>query len=168
LFRRLFNNNFREKTMCNRIFHKLLTIIVVTFLVGLPPVAEAERTINISCKMTYRLKGWSIAYKQYNGFGDVTCNNGQRAHVMLESKSLGLSIGISEIEGTGQFSELRDIKEIYGTFASLEGHAGAAKSADGQVLTRGLVSLALSGVGRGFDIGVTLGGMKISPPKKKR
>lgn len=153
--------------MYRRIFHNILSIIVVITFMGLPPVAEAERTITISCKMSYRLKGWSVAYKQYNGFGDVSCNNGQRARVILESKSLGLSIGVSEIEGTGQFTELRDIKEVYGTFALLEGHAGAAKSAEGQVLTRGLVSLVLSGVGRGFDIGVTLGGLKISHPRKR-
>lgn len=122
----------------------------------------------ISCTMKYHLKGWSFAYKQYDGTGDVSCSNGQRARVVLESKSLGFSIGASEIEGTGQFTELKDIKEIFGTFASLEGHAGVTKSAAGQVLTRGVVSLALSGEGRGIDIGVTLGGMKISPMGSKQ
>jgi hypothetical protein len=121
----------------------------------------------ITCKMTYRLKGWSFAYKQYDGTGAVSCSNGQQARVILASKSLGFSIGVSEIEGTGQFTELKDINEIYGTFASLEGHAGVTKSAAGQVLTRGVVSLVLSGEGRGIDIGVTLGGLKISPGEHK-
>ena len=146
--------------MNSRIFHKIISIIVAT-LIGLSFSATAESAV--SCKMSYRLKGWSFAYKQYDGSGQVSCSNGQRARVILASKSVGFSIGASEIEGTGQFTELKDISEIYGTFVSLEGHAGATKSAAGQVLTRGVVSLALAGKGRGIDIGVTLGGLNISP-----
>jgi len=64
------------------------------------------------------------------------------------------------------FSELKDISEIYGTFISLEGHIGAVRSGHGEVMTRGVVSLAISGSGRGFDIGVTLGGLNIAPPDR--
>ena len=151
--------------MHRRFFYKCLPLIAI-LLVNSPESLAAKN--DITCRITYRLKGWSLAYKQYNGSGDVSCDNGQNAHVILASKSLGLSIGVSEIEGTGRFTALKDIKEIYGTFVSLEGHAGAAKTAEGQVLTRGIVSLALSGEGRGFDIGFTLGGLKISHPKKKQ
>lgn len=140
--------------------NNILSIIAAMTLAGLSNVAVADNTI--SCRMSYRLKGWSFAYKQYDGSGEVSCNNGQRAQVILESKSVGFSIGVSEIEGTGQFTALKNIDEIYGTFVSLEGHAGVTKSAAGQVLTRGVISLALSGEGRGIDIGVTLGGLKIS------
>lgn len=140
-------------------FYKCLPIIAI-ILTNLSQSVAADSSI--SCSMTYRLKGWSFAYKQYDGTGEVSCSNGQRTHVILASKSLGFSIGVSEIEGTGQFTALKDINEIYGTFASLEGHAGVTKSGSGQVLTRGVVSLALSGKGRGIDIGVTIGGLKIS------
>jgi hypothetical protein len=115
--------------------------------------------------MAYKLSGWSFVYKQYDGSGVISCSNGQQAQVKLASKSVGFTIGRSEIEGTGVFSAVKDINEIYGTFVALEGHAGATKSADGQVLTRGIISLALSGVGRGIDIGVTLGALIISPRK---
>ncbi len=113
--------------------------------------------------MTYKLSGWSFVYKQYDGIGNISCSNGQRAQVALSSKSIGFTIGKSEIEGTGVFSEVRNINEIYGNFAAFEGHAGATKSVDAQVLTRGEISLALSGKGRGIDIGVTLGALSISP-----
>lgn len=115
--------------------------------------------------MNYKLSGWSLVYKQYDGSGAVRCSNGQQAQVKLESKGGGFTIGRSEIEGTGVFSELTDIKEIYGTFVALEGHAGVVKSASGQVLTKGIVSLAMSGEGRGIDIGVAVGGLKISPSR---
>jgi hypothetical protein len=144
-------------------FYKYLALIVVVFLTNLPQTVAADTMI--TCKMKYHLKGWSIAYSQYKGTGEVSCSNGQSAHVILDSKALGLSIGISEIDGIGEFTDLKDIKEIYGLFASLEGHAGVTKSGSGQVLTRGIISLALSGEGRGFDIGVTFGGLRILPAK---
>ena len=115
-----------------------------------------------SCTMTYKLSGFSLAYKQYDGTGIVNCSNGQHAQVILASKSIGFTIGKSEIEGTGVFSDVNNISEVYGTFIALEGHAGALKSADAQILTRGEVSLALSGKGRGIDIGVTIGALTIS------
>ncbi len=143
-------------------FRKLILIFTATLLsTGLTAPASAAST-PISCTMTYKLSGWSLVYKQYDGSGMVTCSNGQHAQVKLASKSIGFTIGRSDIEGTGVFSEVRDISEIYGTFVALEGHAGATKSVDGQILTRGLISLALSGIGRGIDIGVTLGGLTIS------
>jgi hypothetical protein len=154
-----------DNPMRKQLANNVLLLIAIFLNAGFNPAAADNL---ITCKMTYRLKGWSFAYKQYDGSGQVTCSNGQNARVILASKSLGFSIGASEIEGTGQFTALKDIKEIYGTFASLEGHAGVTKSAAGQVLTRGVVSLALSGEGRGIDIGVTLGGLKISPAQAAR
>lgn len=145
--------------MSNQLLIRCLSVITIVLVILSQPVAAGD---TITCKMTYRMKGWSFAYKQYDGTGEVSCSNGQTARVILQSKSLGFSIGVSEIEGTGQFTALKDISEIYGTYASIEGHAGVTKSGSGQVLTRGVVSLALSGEGRGIDIGVTLGGLKIS------
>lgn len=136
----------------------LFTALVLALASG---VSQAEAMT--SCTMTYKLSGWSFVYKQYDGIGNISCSNGQRAQVALASKSFGFTIGKSEIEGTGVFSEVRNLNEIYGSFVALEGHAGATKSVDGQVLTRGEISLALSGKGRGIDIGVTLGALKVSP-----
>lgn len=149
--------------MRHDLLYRLLAI--TTFgLTCLPGLAAADNMI--TCEMKYHLKGWSFVYSQYQGTGDVRCSNGQSARVILDSKAGGLTIGVSEIDGTGKFTELKDIKEIYGLFASLEGHAGVAKSGSGQVLTRGIISLALSGEGRGFDIGATIGGLRISPASR--
>lgn len=143
-------------------FSRRLPLLAIAACVSLwaAPVAAQPLT---SCTMTYKLSGWSFVYKQYDGLGNISCSNGQRAQVALASKSIGFTIGKSEIEGTGVFSEVKNLNEIYGNFVALEGHAGATKSIDGQLLTRGEISLALSGKGRGIDIGVTLGALKISP-----
>lgn len=115
-----------------------------------------------SCTMTYHMKGFSLAYKQYDGIGEVECRNGQKAQVALSSKSIGFSIGKSEIKGEGHFTEVKDINEIFGNYVSLGNHFGFIKSIDRQILTKGEVSLALKGKGRGIDIGVTIGDLNIT------
>jgi hypothetical protein len=143
-------------------FFRFIPLLVLSLggLFFVSPVAAQSLT---SCTMTYKLSGWSFVYKQYDGLGNISCSNGQRAQVALASKSIGFTLGKSEIEGTGVFSEVRNLNEIYGSFVAFQGHAGATKSIDGQLLTRGEISLALSGKGRGIDIGVTLGALTISP-----
>ncbi len=103
-------------------------------------------------------------YKEYKGTGHVTCRNGQQANVAIVSRGGGFTMGKSEIDnGSGVISEVKDINEVYGTYVFLEGHAGATKSVEGLVMTKGEVSLVLTGSGRGFDLGVTLGAFTISP-----
>jgi hypothetical protein len=116
-----------------------------------------------ACSMSYKLEGFSLAYKQYDGIGEITCRNGQKAQVKLSSKSIGFTIGYSVIEGEGYFTEVKSINEIYGNYISLGNHFGFKNSVDRQVLTRGEISLVLMGKGKGFDIGVTIGDLSIKP-----
>ncbi len=139
-------------------YFSILSLAIVCLFA--PKIASAQSLT--SCTMTYNLSGFSFIYKQYDGIGNISCSNGERAQVALASKSIGFTLGKSEIQGTGVFSEVKNINEIYGSYAALEGHAGATKSVDGQVLTCGEISLALSGNGRGVDIGVTIGALTIS------
>jgi hypothetical protein len=48
-----------------------------------------------------------------------------------------------------------------GTYATVEAHAGAVKSSKAQVMTKDDVSLAMSGTGEGWDIGVAFGNFVI-------
>jgi hypothetical protein len=141
--------------------HRSLAKLLALFSLMIASHAAFGESLS-SCTMKYKLSGFSLAYKQYDGSGEISCSNGQRAQVKLASKGLGFTIGKSEISGTGVFSGVNDISEIYGTFVSLDGHAGIAKSVEAQVLTCGEVSLVLTGQGRGVDIGVALGGLTIS------
>jgi len=71
--------------------------------------------------------------------------------------------GKSSVEnGRGEFSGVHDISEVLGTYAGAEAHAGAYKSANSQAMTKGEVSLALAGKGRGWDIGIGFGKFTIS------
>ena len=138
---------------------RALLVTVICLFVSIP--ASAAFT---SCKLTYHIKGWSFIYREYRGTGFVTCDNGQRASVNIITRGGGLTLGKSEIDkGKGVFSEVTNINEIYGTYVVLAGHAGATKSAEGQAMTKGEVSLAISGIGRGFDLGLTLGAFTIKP-----
>lgn len=121
------------------------------------------------CKMTYSLAGWSAIYSTAHGSGTITCDNGQSAGVSLRAKGGGLTAGKSKIvNGHGTFSEVGDISELFGSYASAEAHAGVVGSSAAQVVTKGTVSLAFSGTGKGVDLGVTFGEFVIARASAKK
>ena len=61
------------------------------------------------------------------------------------------------VNGIGEFSGVRNIREVLGSYAAAEAHAGAVKSSKAQAMTKGDVSLALAGTGEGWDVGVAFG-----------
>ena len=135
----------------------LQTLSIATALL-LATAASPARAAEIDCEMRFELSSWSIFYKRSSGSGTITCNNGQKMRVTIEARGGGLSFGKSTIsDGVGEFSGVNDISELIGGYASAEAHAGAGRSAKGQVVTKGEVSLALSGTGKGWDLGVAFG-----------
>jgi hypothetical protein len=126
----------------------------------LPTAASAAF---IHCNLTYQISGWSVLYKQYRGTGVVSCSDGSRADVSIVSRGGGITFGRTEIDGRGRFSEVRELSEVYGTYAAADGHAAAVSAAEGVAMTKGSVSLALSGTGRGFNLGFAFSGFTIRP-----
>ena len=137
------------------------TILALVALLAVPHSAEASASVK--CKMTFKISGWSVIYKSSDGTGHITCSNGQSMNVKLKAHGGGLTVGKSTIDnGQGDFSAVNNINELLGTYASAEAQAGAVKSAKAQVVTKGEVSLSLSGTGSGWDLGVALGSFEIS------
>ena len=127
-------------------------LMTTTFAQAADPAAK------VKCEMKFTMKGWSVFYKRASGTGTITCDNGQTANVKLEARGGGLTAGKSAIEnGHGDFSAVKDIEEIFGSYADAEAHAGAVKSSGARAMTKGEVSLALSGTGRGWDLGISFG-----------
>lgn len=123
----------------------------------------ADTKNTTTCKMEYTLKGWSAIYKTASGSGTITCENGQTADVKISAKGGGLTAGKSEIrDGHGKFSEVADIKELFGSYANGAVSAGAVKSSEAQAMTKGEVSLALAGHGTGVDLGISFGKFTIT------
>jgi hypothetical protein len=120
--------------------------------------AEDGKKAKVDCTMKFSLSGWSAFYKRADGTGTVTCNNGQTARVKLEARGGGLTAGKSTIEnGNGEFSNVKNIEEIFGKYVNAEASAGAVKASGAQAMTKGEVSLALAGTGRGWDLGFSFG-----------
>ena len=138
----------------------VLGSLVALFGIGHPQPAGAA---SIRCTLKFNMQGWSAFYKTADGDGTIKCSNGQSLKIKLSAKGGGLTVGKSSIEnGRGKFSAVTSTDELFGTYVAAEAHAGAVKSSGAQVMTKGEVSLALSGTGRGFDLGVALGAMTIS------
>ncbi|WP_345778193.1 hypothetical protein [Lysobacter sp. K5869] len=112
--------------------------------------------------MTFDTSGWAVIYKHINGSGRVTCDNGQSANVRIHVRGAGLTAGKYSIEnGKGEFTKLKGIGEIYGTYVTAGANAGVVKSGEALAMTKGQVSLAVSGTGRGFNLGVDVSGFEI-------
>ena len=138
-----------------------VAILAMTAALAMPAAANADG--NVKCRMTFKISGWSIFYKESNGTGTIKCSNGQSMSVKLKARGGGLTVGKSTIDnGQGDFSSVSNIKELLGTYASAEAQAGAVKSAKAQVVTKGEVSLSLSGTGSGWDLGVAIGSFEIA------
>lgn len=144
--------------------HGIVSLAATALLAnaGMFAASPAQAANEISCKMTFSLAGWSAFYKTSSGSGSVNCSNGQHMGVHLRSKGGGLTFGKSEISGIGKFSGIYDIREVLGNYGNAEAHAGASSSVRSTVMTKGNVSLALTGTGRGWNLGVDFGKFTIS------
>ena len=135
------------------------TLAATAALVPAPPAHAAGR---IDCEMRFSLSGWSVLYKTSNGTGTIRCTNGQTLKVKIKIRGGGLSVGKSTLEnGLAKFSDVHRIDDLLGGYVAGEAHAGAVKSSSAQVMTKGEVSMALSGVGKGWDLGLTLSEFRI-------
>jgi hypothetical protein len=127
-------------------------------LLGLAVVASTPASADgeTSCKMKFTLKGWSAIYKTAKGEGTITCDNGETATVTLKLTGGGLTFGKTETkDGIGKFSPVGKLENLLGTYGATEAEAGAVKSVAAEALTKGTVSLALSGTGEGWSLGVS-------------
>ena len=128
--------------------------------------AAQEKARNIACEMAFTMKGWSAFVSRAEGKGVVTCDNGQRADVVLTITGGGLTFGRTQVEdGKGVFSHITDISEIFGSYGQAEASAGATEAVSAQALTKGNVSLAITTKGRGWSLGVS--GAKFSIERAK-
>ena len=127
-------------------------------LAGAALYATPAQAREIDCRLDFEMSGWSVFYKTSSGNGTVRCDNGQTLAVRVSSKGGGITFGKSKIEdGVGEFSGIHDIGEVLGTYVTAEAHAGAVKSSKVTAMTKGDVSLALAGKGKGFDVGIGFG-----------
>ena len=148
------------------VWSRAVVSVGMMFLAALAQPASGAST---KCRMKYSLAGWSAIYSTASGSGTITCDNGQSARVSLRAKGGGLTAGKSKINnGSGTFSEVGDISELFGSYASADVHAGVVASSAAQVVTKGTVSLAFSGTGKGIDLGVTFGEFAIEKQHAKR
>jgi hypothetical protein len=137
----------------------VLTGIVLAWPTAMAAAGEPTLT---KCTMTFSLKGWSAVYKVAHGRGEVACNNGQRLPVELTVHGGGLTFGKMDVlDGKGEFSTVKGINEVLGSYAAAEADAGAVKASQAAVYTKGEVSLALTGTGRGVGVGFDFGKLDI-------
>jgi hypothetical protein len=141
----------------------ILSVLAVSVAGSLVPVHASTGGATVECKMHFKTTSWSAIYKRMVGTGLVTCANGASMRVKIFAQGVGLTAGKSRIDnGVGTFTDVHAIDDVLGSYAQGEANAGVVKSGSVQVLTKGTVSLALSGSGQGIDLGVSVGKFTIS------
>ena len=137
---------------------------VMLLIAGMSFAAAAQADTSLKCTMHFTMKGWSAFYKTSSGHGTVSCNDGSSIEVALSSKGGGLTLGKSSIDnGYGEFTGVNNIREVLGAYATGEAHSTVSQSGGAvSALTKGEVSLALKGTGRGLDAGIDFGKFTIS------
>lgn len=126
------------------------------------PLASAAGSNTMTCRMDFTLSGWSAIYSTATGAGTVKCSDGQTLAVSIDAKGGGLTVGKYQLtDGQGRFSGVKDIHDVIGSYAMAKAHAGVVGSAHAAAMTKGGVSLALSGTGKGWDIGAGFAGFTI-------
>ena len=145
----------------------LICVLAMFFGFSAVVTAQDKAPATAKCYMKFNLKGWSVFYKTAEGSGRVTCKNGENANVKINVTGGGLTFGKMDIrDGNGVFSAVVNIDEIFGGYVAAEAHDGAVKSAQASVYTKGEISLALTGTGRGMNIGIDFGKLVISKTTK--
>ena len=135
---------------------KKMMAMAALLALGIAPAAQAAG--NIDCELHYNLTGWSMFYKTSSGTGTITCDNGASIPVKISAKGGGLTVGRTTItDGRGKFSGAYSLNDLLGTYAAAEAHASASRANDAQAMTKGDISLALAGTGRGWSIGSGFG-----------
>ncbi|MBS0216315.1 MAG: hypothetical protein JSR63_01900 [Proteobacteria bacterium] len=138
------------------------TIFIATFAAA-ALFAQNASAGELSCNLRFNLKGWSAFYKHSEGNGIVRCSDGSSLPVKIEAKGGGLTFGKSNIrDGQGKFSSVNNIRDVIGGYATAEASAAAGDAVKAQVVTKGPISLALSGKGKGVELGVSFGSFIIS------
>ncbi len=125
--------------------------------------AEDKKVSETKCELHFTIKSWAIFYKKGKGQGKITCDNGQSAKVKINTEGGGLTFGTEKItDGYGNFSKVESINELFGSYATSEANAAVVDAGGVKAMTKGNVSLALSGTGKGMNIGLSFGAFKIA------
>ena len=136
-----------------------IAAVSAALLLAWPAAAEMTK-----CKIQYDIAGWSILYEHSTGSGRITCSNGQVADIRIATHGGGPSLGINRvINGTGTFSAVADIGELFGGYAEAIAHAGAGGAVTARVAMKHNANLALASTGQGISLGLAFGSFRIQP-----
>ena len=118
-----------------------------------------------NCTLKYTIKGWAAFYKTYQGTGTVSCRSGRSAKVNLSLKGGGFTFGAYEItDGKGVLRTINKMEDIYGGSFMIDGDAGFGNAVEGRWAPKGVRTVTLSGKGTGYNLGFSLGSLRITKP----
>ena len=141
-------------------------LVVATLVIALvgTSAALAEDRAGLECTIRFQLSGWSAIYERVDGTGIVACSDDTAMPVVVQAPGAGFRVGQPKItNGTGRFAQVRQISDVFGTYAQGDVQTGVVKSSETGLLTNGKVSLGLAVKREGDDFGVGIARFTIRP-----
>lgn len=118
---------------------------------------------NVNCTMQFELRSWAAFYKSGKGDGKISCDNGKKADIFIRTHGGGVQFGKFNIaNGSGKFTPVKSIDELFGKYASVGGEGAAVKARIGQSLSKDDITLDIKGTGTGGGFGFDFGSFRIS------
>lgn len=152
---------FTEEAIVNKSTLPLLA--AAAFATASTPLPATDH--RLECRLSFTVRQWSPQQAAATGAGMVTCTNGSAMLVIVSARGPGIAAGRWDItDGRGTFAHVARIEDIPGSYAAIEGDIGVSAAGTVQALTKGGVSLRLSGKGRGFSAGIAIRDFSISLP----
>lgn len=142
-----------------------LSIIAFVIIMFSPHLTAALETDDekLECRISFSSDEWSAAYARMVGQGVVSCNDGSSQPVWLWAEGVGVTAGMWKItDGKGRFHNVVRIDDVLGEYISLSGDIGISKAVTARILSKGEVTLSLTGKGEGFDVGIAINKVKIT------
>ena len=143
---------------------KIVPVIAFSIVTLVVPSGRAIAGGTLHCDMKFSMKGWSAFYKTSEGEGTIHCDDGRNVPVSVKLVGGGITFGKTETkDGIGKFTAVEKFEDLLGSYGAAQAEAAAVKGAEAQALTNGTVSLALSGTGSGWSLGVSGAKFTITP-----
>jgi hypothetical protein len=137
--------------------------LLAGMVLAVAPMMLSAAESHVDCNLRFTAGQWSPQQAAVTGAGMLTCTNGSAMPVMVGASGPGIAAGRWSItDGRGAFGRVARIEDILGSYAAIEGDIGVSAAGTVQALTKGKLSLRLSGKGQGFSAGIAIRDFSIS------
>lgn len=146
----------------NLMKHTASMLIAAVACIMASPIFRAAEG-HLDCTLRFTARQWSPLRGAVTGTGMLMCTDGSAVPVIVDASGPGITAERWNItDGWGVFDHVTRMEDALGRYTAIEGDIGVSAAGTVQTLTKGKLSLGLSGKGKGFVAGIAIRNFSIS------